>query len=63
MAHVKWTGEELFMLNGDFVFVVDGHPDPDESVVLVSSYPSGEPFRACWDNMDSATPEQLEEIA
>jgi len=63
MAHVKWTGEELFMLNGDLVFIIDPEPDnEDESVVLVSSYPSGEPSRACWDNMYSATPEQLKGI-
>lgn len=62
MGHIKWTGEELFIFNGDFVFIVDPLKDDEDNAVLVSSYPSGEPFRVCWDNIDSATPEQLNVI-
>lgn len=64
MENQKWNGEELFMYDGDFVFIVDSEPDKsDDSIVLISSYPSGKPFRACWDHMNSATPEELKGIA
>lgn len=64
MENRKWNGEELFMYHGDFVFVIDPEPNKDDdSIVLVSLYPSGKPFRACWDHMNPATLEELEGIA
>jgi len=62
MAHIRWTGEEIFMHKGDFVFEVFTESNEGDVTVLVAPYPSGEPFKANWDDMESATPKQLKEI-
>ena len=57
----EFSGQELFMFEGDLVFISHRDPEPKSNSVFIALYPEGETFRVDEAELEPATPEELEE--
>lgn len=57
----RWTGQELYSYDGRFVFIVEALPE--DGIMEIADFETGETDVIEYQDLQSATPEELEEIA